>query len=105
LTLRFDQLDPLWLDRVVTFLTDRGRHPYIVLEQSELELFKQRFAESETGRLDWRPFATLGGASLMFDAMDRTGAGEPLAIAAVASRRIGWRCDPPYDERIPLRSE
>jgi hypothetical protein len=105
LTLRFDQLDPMWLDRAVAFLADRGRHPYVVLEQGELNTFRRRFGGSETGRLDWRPFAVLRDASLMFDAVNRTAAGEPLAIAAVASRRTGWRCDRPYDARIPLRSE
>jgi hypothetical protein len=32
LTLRFDQLDPAWLDRAVQFLAENGRHPFIVLE-------------------------------------------------------------------------
>jgi hypothetical protein len=97
LTLRFDQLDPAWLDRVAEFLTTSGRHPYIVLEGDELELFKTRFSGSELGRLDWPPMAAFDNPRIViYDAADRTGAGAPLAIAAGASRRVGWRCDAPY---------
>ena len=27
-TVRFDILDPAWLDRAAAWLNDRGRHPY-----------------------------------------------------------------------------
>jgi len=97
LTLRFDQLDPAWLDRVAEFLNTSGRHPYIVLEGDELKLFKTRFSGSELGRLDWPPMAMFENPRIViYDAADRSGTGAPLAIAATASRRVGWRCDPPY---------
>ena len=107
LTLRFDQLDPLWLDRAIVFLQARGRHPYIVVEGGERALFAERFgAATETGRLDWRPFGRLAGADVaVYDPLDRVQSGEPLAIGAAASRRTGWRCDPPYVWPTPLRTK
>jgi hypothetical protein len=44
LTMRFDLLDEAWLDSAVTWLTDRGRHPYFLLEEWELPRFQRRFA-------------------------------------------------------------
>ncbi|HEY7292876.1 MAG TPA: hypothetical protein VH583_23760 [Vicinamibacterales bacterium] len=103
MTLRFDQLDPAWLDRAVRFLEQGGRHPYIVLEGDEERLFKQRFADSAIGRLDWNPTAVFERPRItIYDAVERN-ASEPLAIAAAASRRAGWRCDPPYAWPPPLR--
>jgi hypothetical protein len=105
LTLRFDQLDPLWLDRAVTFLRDSGRHPYVVLDGAEVELFRERFGRaSAMGRLDWRPMAALASPPVViYDAVDRAATTEPLAIAS--SRRTGWRCDVPYLWPPPLRME
>jgi hypothetical protein len=42
-TLRFDVLDPAWLDRAVAWLQARGRHPYILLEDWEAPLFTSQF--------------------------------------------------------------
>ena len=101
LTLRFDQLDPMWLDRAAAFLQANSRHPYVVLDGDEVALFQSRFgAVSQIGRLDWRPMAALESPRVViYDAIDRSGtspdASPPLAIAAAASRRIGWRCDMP----------
>lgn len=99
LTLRFDQLDPGWLDRTVEFLQAAGRHPFIVLEGGEHQLFRDRFGgASDVGRLSWKPYARLDGADVsIYDPIDRGVREEPLAIAAGASRRTGWRCDPPQD--------
>jgi hypothetical protein len=103
LTLRFDQLDPAWLDRAVQFLADHGRHPFVVLEDGEVEMFRKRFGSaSQTGRLDWPPAAEYDGSRIVvYDAIDRRADGRPLAIANVAARRAGWRCDEPY-AGVPL---
>ena len=37
LTLRYDALDPLWLDRVVAYLQSIGRRPYYVLDGAEVD--------------------------------------------------------------------
>jgi hypothetical protein len=102
MTLRFDQLDPAWLDRAIAFLQSSGRHPYIVVEDGERGLFVQRFgAAADAGRLSWPPFAELeSGRVAIYDPIERQ-AGTPLAIAAAASRRTGWRCDPPYERAEP----
>lgn len=42
-TVRFDVLDPVWLDRAVAWLAERGRHPYILVEDWEHPLFNARF--------------------------------------------------------------
>ena len=43
-TLRWDELDPAWLDRAIAWLASRGRHPYILLEDTERAAFERRFA-------------------------------------------------------------
>ncbi len=105
LTLRFDQLDPAWLDRAVRFLADSGRRPFIVLEDGEVEMFRQRFGSaSSTGRLDWTPIGEFENSRVVvYDAIDRTSDARPLAIANAAVRHHGWRCDEPYAEAPLLR--
>jgi hypothetical protein len=106
LTLRFDQLDPAWLDRVVRFLEDNGRHPFIVLEDGEVEMFRKRFAAaSDTGRLDWTPMGAFEHSRVVvYDAVARGSDAQPLAIANTAAGRAGWRCDAPYaSEPVLLR--
>ena len=41
---RFDLLEPAWLDRAVQWLTRQDRRPYFLLEQWELPIFQHRFA-------------------------------------------------------------
>lgn len=56
LTIRFDALDPAWLDRAVRWLADQGRHPYILLEEHEVPEFQRRFAAaSSLGRFEMTP--------------------------------------------------
>jgi hypothetical protein len=58
LTIRYDLLDPAWLDRAIAYLQSRGHHPYIVVEEDEEPIFKSRFAAaSSLGALDWPPSA------------------------------------------------
>lgn len=45
-TLRFDLLDPAWLDRAVQWLNSQGRRPYFLLEEWEMIAFQERFARS-----------------------------------------------------------
>jgi hypothetical protein len=45
LTLRFDVLDPAWLDRAVAWLDQQGRHPYVLIEDWEMRQFESRFGE------------------------------------------------------------
>ena len=60
LTLRWDWLDPAWLDRTVDHLRRAGYHPYFALEIQEEDAFRERFsAASPLGRLDWPALADL----------------------------------------------
>jgi hypothetical protein len=43
-TLRFDLLDPRWLDRAVDWMSARDVHVYAALESGEVEDFRRRFA-------------------------------------------------------------
>jgi hypothetical protein len=73
LTLRFDQLDPDWLDRAAHWLTQRGRHVYILLEDWERPLFEQRFAaRNALGRLTLAPVLAyrahrIDGTAFLYD--------------------------------------
>jgi hypothetical protein len=81
LTLRFDQLDPLWLDRAIAHLQSIGRRPYYVLDGLEVEAFRARFgAANRSGTLDWPPIALLGDSLAVYDPIDRRHDTSPLAI-------------------------
>jgi hypothetical protein len=55
MTLRFDVLDPAWLDRAAGWMAAHGHHPYILLEEYEIPLFQQRFAGNTLGALAFAP--------------------------------------------------
>jgi Dolichyl-phosphate-mannose-protein mannosyltransferase len=60
LTIRWDALDPTWLDRSIDVLRDLGYEPYFVLEEPEEADFRGRFAaHGPLGRLNWPPLAEL----------------------------------------------
>lgn len=70
LTLRYDMLAEEWLDRSVAWLTNRGVHVYLLLDDSELRGFESRFAGARTlARLHDPPLLTYEGgvASFLFD--------------------------------------
>ena len=55
-TIRFDLLDPAWLDRAVQWLNSQGRRPYFLLEEWEMIAFQERFARSNgLGRVALAP--------------------------------------------------
>jgi hypothetical protein len=56
MTLRYDWLDPEWLDRTVNWLNEHGAHPYAVLETWEVPLFQRKFGRhSVRGTLPMTP--------------------------------------------------
>jgi hypothetical protein len=102
LTLRYDALDPLWLDRVVAYLESIGRRPYYVLDGGEVDAFRQRFGTANrAGALDWPPLATLSGTISVYDPIGRGGEASPLAIAS--TRGAHAFCDPPQSWPPVLR--
>ena len=60
-TLVWDALDPAWLDRAIAYTRMRGFEPYLLFERWEEKIFRQRFAGSATGALDWPPAAEIAG--------------------------------------------
>ena len=94
LTLRYDALDPLWLDRTVAYLQSIGRRPYDVLDGGEVDAFRQRFGPANrSGTLDWPPIATLGGTIAVYDPSHQRPDVSPLAIAS--TRGTHAPCDAP----------
>ena len=104
LTLRYDLLDPAWLDRTVDYLQSIGRRPYFVLDGGEVDAFTKRFgAASRLGALDWPPLATLGGVASVYDPIDRRPGSKPMAILRTVRPRGSWLCDSPQVWPPPLR--
>ena len=56
-TLVWDGLDPVWLDRALSYVRSKGYEPYLLFERREEPDFRQRFAGSSVARLDWPPMA------------------------------------------------
>jgi len=70
--LLWDSLDPAWLDRALGWLSARGLHPVIVVEEWEEPRFRQRFAaQSQYGGLDWPPRFDIDHQVRIFDPEDR----------------------------------
>lgn len=81
LTLRWDYVDPSWLDRVVEWLAAHGHHPYLLLEEAEIAALRMKHAPvSAVGRLDWEPLVSFrGGAVRFYDAAERGRAAPTVA--------------------------
>jgi hypothetical protein len=68
----WDSLDVAWLDPAMAWLTSRGFEPFIILEQWEEPLFRQRFAaHSEFGEADWPPRFDIDHQVRIFSVADR----------------------------------
>ena len=106
LTMRWDQLDVAWLDRAVEYLSSARRHPYIVVDGDEAQLFRQLFGTlNQLGGLDWTPMAALQHPPVMiFDAADRRARHTDI-IAESGRGSAGWRCTPPQRWPTPSRME
>ncbi|HSC26337.1 MAG TPA: hypothetical protein VLD67_03630, partial [Vicinamibacterales bacterium] len=60
LTIRWDYLEPEWLDRSIDVLKDLGLKPYFLLEEPEESYFRGRFsAASRLGSLNWKAHVQL----------------------------------------------
>jgi hypothetical protein len=67
-SVRYDLLDPAWLDRGAQSLAARGYHVLALLEDWEEPLFRKRFASgNRLGRLDWRPVAEVSPGVRLYD--------------------------------------
>ncbi len=56
MTMRYEYLEPAWLDRSISWLDERGVEVYLLLEGGEVEAFRTRFAGQQAlAALDGRP--------------------------------------------------
>ena len=55
MSLRYDKLAPEWLDPGVAWLSQHGAHPYLLVDDWELKMWKERFgATSPLGRMEMK---------------------------------------------------
>jgi hypothetical protein len=98
MTIRWDLMEPDWVDRAVDWLASHGHHPYLLLENDEAERFTGRYGHaSEVARLGWAPIVSFRGGSIkLYDASHRdfmgpvTASPDPSATGASPSP-VGWR--------------
>ena len=103
LTLRFDVLDPAWLDRAVEWCAHNGHHPYFLIEDWERPAFERRFAAGNAhGRLQMAPVLAyrahlIPGTILLYDPLRPDG--PTLRPPPIANPRP--KCVPPAPESAP----
>jgi dolichyl-phosphate-mannose-protein mannosyltransferase len=111
LTVRYDIMDPAWLDRAVEWLQAQGRHPYILLEEQEVDEFRARFAaRNRLGRLEMSPILVyeayrIPGRVYLYDPLNpsaETWQPAPIADPQPRCPRIG---DSPRFAIIAARGE
>src|SRR5262245_47179621 len=76
-TLRVDSLDGAWLDRAIAYLKSEGPSPYIVLEGSEVQNFRERFATQKAVALVDRPAVAVHSRSVYVFSSDPLRSPEP----------------------------
>jgi hypothetical protein len=83
--LAWGSLDPAWLDRAIAFTQQRGFEPYLLFERWEEPKFRERFASSRYGSLDWPPMAEVSNQIRIYRVGDReryqSGVNVPMEIA------------------------
>jgi hypothetical protein len=103
-TIRFDVLDPAWLDRAVAWLASRGRDPYILVEDWEHPAFNARFgAANGLGHLAWTPMLAwqstrVRGWVFLYDPVRRD---RPTARPGPEIERTVPFCAAPADRSAP----
>ena len=70
-TLVWGNLDPMWIDRAVSFVEGRGFEPYLLFERWEEPQFRARFAGSPIGALDWPAMAEVATEVRIYRVRDR----------------------------------
>jgi hypothetical protein len=83
-TARYDLMKRDWLDRAIAWMTNRGVHVYVLLDENELPEFRQRFAGQSAGILT-RPVLVYEPAGIdLFDLSNPPEPGlTPLVITTV----------------------
>jgi hypothetical protein len=98
MTLRYDFLDPAWLDPAVAWLAERKIHPYALLEAWEAEAWRTRFGQhARLGPLGFRPIRVFEGSSgiALYDLL----ASGPETPRLVSTTARDLDCQPPAPRR------
>ena len=67
LTVRYDVIDRDWLDRSLAWFESRGVHPYLLVEEWEMEPFRKRFVGARSlAMLDTPPLMAYEGGARIF---------------------------------------
>jgi len=79
MTFKYDSLEPGWLDTAVEYFRARGAHPYLLLDEWEVDHWKQYFGNgSARGRLEVAPvFEEQWPTHIWFLDLERVGMPEP----------------------------
>ena len=104
MTLRFDLLEPDWLDRAVAWMGEHGAPSYALLERREVEEFKARFAGAAiVSRLDDRPVFVLGESGLALYALSPASAAatRTLTVNPSSLRSVAPVDSPQFQFRRP----
>jgi hypothetical protein len=86
----WDSLDSGALDDAIRWLLARGQDPYIMIEDWEEPLFRERFAaRSPVGQLDWPPRFEIERRVKIYRPADRAGyfKGDTIPTAIVRANR------------------
>lgn len=80
-TIRWDQLDGGWLDRAIDHLRASGFEPYFVLEEWEVERFRERFStQKSVTAVDRTPRASHSRGVYVYETGARAGSVAPVSI-------------------------
>jgi hypothetical protein len=101
LTLRYDLLDRGWLDRSVEWFASRGIRVYALLDEWEVDDFRQRFADERTiSQLDVPVFIYQGTVRVLFFDLRRRPE-ELVAPEIIVDRFGGPRYARPVADGVP----
>jgi hypothetical protein len=101
LTLRYDMLDRDWLDRSVEWFASRGIHAYALLDEWEVDHFRERFSDQRTtSQLDVPVFIYRGTVRVLFFDLSRT-AEQRTTPEVIVDRFDGPRYPRPVEDGVP----
>jgi hypothetical protein len=84
--LRYDLLDRDWLDRALEFVSAKGFEPYLLGEEWEVEIFRDRFARQRAAvAVSGRPLAELPAHKVWIYHLDGTVNSRPPAVIPATS--------------------
>jgi hypothetical protein len=100
MTLRYEWVPREWLERAIAWLQSQGRHPYALLEEWELERFREHYAgQGATGALDRKVVfvsRSAGPDVYLFDLLESNEGSGPT----IRAKDLSARCEhpaPPVD--------